>query len=95
MLHYNYYWLYQLWINLCDEYTHRYGKKHLTDIKLRKLLRNPPYNSPLNIPFTQPPPAMPDDVKHIDSIVAYRNYYKKYKTHLATWTKRDIPSWYH
>tara|TARA_Y100001963_G_scaffold76935_1_gene106685 strand:- start:10147 stop:10629 length:483 start_codon:yes stop_codon:yes gene_type:complete len=92
---YNYYWLYQLWINLCDEYTHRYGKKHLTDIKLRKLLRNPPYNSPLNIPFTQPPPAMPDDVKHIDSIVAYRNYYKKYKTHLATWTKRDIPSWYH
>ena len=52
---------------------------------------------PKNIPdgkFTQPTPAMPDDVKNIDSLIAYRNYYKKYKTHLATWNKRDTPSWY-
>ena len=91
---YNYWWLYQLWIKLCDEYTHRYGKTHLTDTKLRKLLRYPPKTIPLNTIFTQPPPAMPDDVKHIDSIMAYRNYYKKYKSHLATWTKRETPSWY-
>ena len=86
--------MYQLWTKLCDEYTHRYGKTHLTDTKLRKLLRHPPKNIPLNTIFTQPPPAMPDDVKHIDSIMAYRNYYKKYKSHLATWTKRETPSWY-
>ena len=91
---YNYYWLYQLWTNLCDEYTHRYGKKHLTDTKLRKLLRHPPHHAPLNSPFTQPPQAMPDDVKEEDSIMAYRNYYKLYKEHLATWTKRPPPEWY-
>ena len=91
---YNYWWLYQLWIKLCDEYTYRYSKTHLTDTKLRKLLRYPPKNIPLNTVFTQPPPAMPDDVKHIDSIVAYRNYYKKYKSHIATWTKREAPDWY-
>ena len=91
---YNYYWLYQLWSNLCNEYTYRYGKKHLTDTKLRKLLRHPPHHAPLNKPFTQPPQAMPDDVKEEDSIMAYRNYYKLYKEHLATWTDRPPPEWY-
>ena len=91
---YNYYWLYQLWTNLCNEYTYRYGKIHLTDTKLRKLLRHPPHHAPLNKPFTQPPQAMPDDVKEEDSIMAYRNYYKLYKEHLATWTDRPPPEWY-
>ena len=91
---YNYYWLYQLWGNLCNEYTYRYGKKHLTDTKLRKLLRHPPHNAPLNKPFTPPTPAMPDDVKDENSLIAYRNYYKLYKEHLATWTDRQTPEWY-
>jgi len=91
---YNYYWLYQLWTNLCDEYTHRYGKTHLTDIKMRELLRNPPKNAILNKPFTPPTPAMPDDVIDVDSLVAYRNYYKKHKEHLATWTLREVPEFY-
>ena len=89
----NYLWLYKLWTNLCDEYTHRYGKKHLTDIKLRELLKKTPHNIP-NTEFTQPPMAMPDDVKHTDSIIAYRKYYKIYKKHLAKWTKREIPIFY-
>jgi len=36
---------------------------------------------------------MPDDVKDIDSITAYRNYYMKYKTHIAAW-KTVVPTWY-
>ena len=72
-------WLYQLWSNLCNEYTYRYGRKHLTDTKLRKLLYHPPKHISVTKSFTQPPPAMPDDVKHTDSIIAYRNYYKIHK----------------
>jgi hypothetical protein len=91
---YNYSWLYQLWSNLCNEYTYRYGRKHLTDTKLRKLLYHPPKHISVTKSFTQPPPAMPDDVKHIDSLIAYRNYYKTYKEHLATWKNRERPDFY-
>jgi len=34
---------------------------------------------------------MPDNVKHEDSITAYRNYYKVHKDHLAKWTDRQRP----
>ena len=91
---YNYSWLYQLWSSLCNEYTYRYGRKHLTDTKLRKLLYHPPKHISVTKPFTQPPQAMPDDVKDMDSIIAYRNYYKMHKEHLATWTDRERPDFY-
>ena len=45
--HYNY--LYNLFVALCDEYTYRYGKVHMTDNKLRKLLANLPVNIPKNV----------------------------------------------
>ena len=89
--YYNYSWLYQLWSSLCNEYTYRYCKRHLTDTKLRKLLYHPPKHISDTKPFTQPPQAMPDDVKNTDSIVAYRNYYKTHKEHLAKWTERQRP----
>jgi hypothetical protein len=38
--------------------------------------------------------AMFDDVKHKNPIIAYRNYYKKYKKSFCIWTKRNIPYWY-
>jgi hypothetical protein len=89
----NYNWLYDLFCNLCDEYTFRYGKVHLTDTKLRELLKQPPKNIP-NVPFTQPPQAMPEQYRTSDSILSYRNYYKFEKNHLAAWSKRSIPDWY-
>ena len=55
--------------------------------------QNPPKNIPVAVPFFQPTQAMPDDVKHEDSITAYRNYYIKYKNGFATW-KTNIPKWY-
>ena len=61
--------------------------------KLINLSKNPPKNIPLNIPFNQPTQAMPDDVKNEDSIIAYRDYYIKYKKDFATW-KTSIPEWY-
>ncbi len=89
----NYNYLYKLFNALSNEYTYRYGKTHLTYQKLHDVLAAVPQNIP-DKEFTQPPPAMPDDVKNSDSLIAYRDYYKKYKSHIAVWTKRDTPSWY-
>ena len=90
----NYNWLYEMWSHLCDEFTYRYGKIHLSDSKLRKMLKETPINIPLN-EFTEPTQAMPDDVKVVgDSITAYRQYYIKHKKGFATWKKDRQPEWY-
>ena len=87
--HYN--WLYEMWTHLCDEYTHRYGKVHLTDKKLRGLLESPPMQIPVET-YVDPYLAMPDDVKQKDVVQSYQDYYIQYKNHLAVWTKRSVPS---
>lgn len=99
----NYDWLFSLFQALMDEYTYRYGKVHACT-RLEMALARIPENIPW-APFTEPTPAMPDDVKipkagprgmlHYDSLASYRNYYIKNKTHLAKWKNRSIPEWYH
>jgi hypothetical protein len=92
----NYLWLANMLIALCEEYTHRYGKIHKVerDGLCYVLLKNIPH-SIADSDFTQPTPAMPDDVKIPgDSIKSYRNYYINNKTHLANWKKRTTPEWY-
>jgi hypothetical protein len=98
-------WLAELLEECCKEYTHRYEKVHKVERDgLMQALKN---QFPTNIPdasFTQPTPAMPEDVKvlreihtdryEIDSLASYRNYYIQNKTHLANWKKRDVPEWY-
>ncbi len=93
----NYIWLAKLLAALCEEYTHRYGKTHkvVRDGLCYALLNIVPNNIP-DKPFTEPTPAMPDDVKIVgNSLASYRNYYIKNKTHLAKWKNRPIPEWYH
>lgn len=91
----NYKWLYSLFCSTCDEYTHRYNKKHLTDIKLRDILKQIPKNINHVKPFSEPWRAMPDDVKIGNDVLAsYRNYYIKKKVTFAKWTKRDVPDWF-
>ena len=90
----NYKWLYQMWCCLCDEFTYRYGKIHLTDSKLRRMLKEVPTNIPEK-EFTEPTQAMPDDVKvEGDSKTAYRNYYIKHKKGFASWKKDRQPEWF-
>ena len=92
----NYMWLAEMLEVLCGEYTYRYGKVHKVERDgLMQLLKNGfPKNLPI-APFTEPTPAMPDDVKIIgDSIKSYRNYYINNKAHLANWKKRTTPEWY-
>tara|TARA_R100000808_G_C2079379_1_gene103825 strand:- start:89 stop:613 length:525 start_codon:yes stop_codon:yes gene_type:complete len=90
--HYN--WLYNLFCAVCDEYTYRYGKVHLSDKKLRKLLSVPPTRLEDN-GWKQPTQAMPMVYKMNDSIDAYRNYYikSKLKNIDIKYTKRDKPEW--
>jgi len=85
----NYIWLCELGMELCKEYTHRYGKTHKTQQHLEWLSTNIP-----NIPegeFTQPTLAMPDTFICDDNILAYRKYYTHGKKHLHSWKKREQP----
>jgi hypothetical protein len=92
----NYIWLSNLLIALCEEYTHRYGKTHKVerDGLCFVLLKNIPANIG-NKGWSEPTPAMPDDVKVPgDSTASYRRYYIQNKPHLANWKKRPVPEWY-
>lgn len=93
----NYDWLFSLFQALMHEYTYRYGKNHACE-KLLWELEVRPNNIPRGN-FTEPTPAMPDEVKVAgDSIKSYRNYYINNKTHLASWrgkvNSRNIPNWF-
>lgn len=88
----NYEYTYHLLAALHDEYTYRYGKIHKSK-QILEHLRAIPLHIPEN-GWTQPPQAMPEDVQHSDSVTAYRQYYIKYKSHLAEWKKREVPEWY-
>lgn len=91
----NYIWLANLLLELCAEYTHRYGKTH--KVELTGLCYVLYKNVPVNIGkdgWSEPTPAMPDDVKVPgDSIASYRKYYIQNKSHLAKWKNRSVPSW--
>jgi hypothetical protein len=63
----NYQWLYEHFVALCDEYTKRYGKVHLTDTKLRDKLSYIPGDMPSSYPNKTTPfaQAMPDEYKEL------------------------------
>ena len=91
----NYMWLYEMWTELNREFMYRYNKNvpHESFRKLEEALREPPMNLKYGH-WTEPTPAMPDDVKNESSLISYRDYYIKYKQHLASWKKRGAPEWY-
>lgn len=76
---------------LNNEFKFRYGKSHKS-WSVAKSLSLPPL--PKFGFITEQPQAMPNDVKGKDVVVAYRNYYIKYKKHLGVWFPRDIPWWF-
>lgn len=97
----NYRWAVAHFEALCDEYTFRYEKVHLSDKKLRQAFRN---NQPTGLSskpgFSVPPQCMPDEYKvECESsrdwgatIEAYRQYYAAEKSAIARYTKRATPS---
>lgn len=93
----NYNWAYQLFIALCNEYTFRYDKVHLSDQKFREELQYPPENivsGPLT-PFPKAMKAYPDIAKIPDPVKAYQEFYIADKAHFAVWEKgRPAPAWW-
>ena len=90
-----YEWTYHLFKFLCDEYRYRYKKVHMTDKKMRGLLRKPPYFMSERPTYTQPPQWMPDEYKVPgDAGKAYRNYYKGEKSQFAKWAYSPTPDWW-
>ena len=87
-----YTWTYNLFAALCDEYTYRYGKVHLTDQKLRELLDSYPWRIYNGVVVLEPPQCMPAEYQvTCDTVQAYQNYYIFEKAHMCVWTKRAVP----
>ncbi len=93
----NYKWHYEHFIALCDEYSHRYNKTHLTDSLLRSVLSKEPNNIP-NGNLTQFPLAMnsePQCIHSNDPVRSYREFYQtKKKRFKMVWTNRQKPEWF-
>lgn len=87
----NYAWLVKLYRACLREYTYRYNKEHKSG-ELEPFLACYPDNIPKGI-FTSPALAMPDQYKHEDAIIAYRNYYIGEKSDLFSWKGREVPYW--
>lgn len=78
----NYKWLYDHMIALGEEYTRRYGKKHLTIIKCSGVLSKAPANV-TKTELTPMPQCMPDQYKVLgNSVEAYWNYYEAEKVNV-------------
>ena len=90
----NYRWLYKHFRALCAEYTHRYGKVHLTEEKLKGQLWFSPRNINQIGKMTRFAQAMPDECKMDDPVEGYRKYYIKEKSYMAKWTNRAVPEWF-
>ena len=88
----NFLWLCELGLELCSEYTYRYEKVHKCESVIKECIN---YSSKIsNTEMTEFALAMPDEAKLNDAVESYRNYYIKFKNHIATWKKRSIPYWY-
>lgn len=85
----NYSWLFDHFIGLLNEYTHRYGRVHKCAAMINVL--KVPYESGLTT--TPIRLCMPDEFKVNDAAQSYRNYYKYGKKHLHKWTNREPPGW--
>jgi hypothetical protein len=88
----NYLYLCELGLELCKEYTYRYGKRHKSQDVIEWCLINKP-NVP-DVEFTEPAKAMPDEYKVGDVVQSYRNYYMGAKSGFATWKNRQKPFWF-
>lgn len=89
----NYAWLYNLFCDLCKEYTYRYNKIHLCEKKLKMVLNFFPDNIKVGTmtPFKL---AMPDEYKKDDPVESYREYYIKSKKNICKWKYTETPEWF-
>jgi hypothetical protein len=90
--HYN--WLVEHGLEICNEFTKRYGKLHKTQSVLEWLKQNKPNISDNG--FTPPPQCMPEEFRMKNTIEAYKNFYinDKIKIKKLTYNKlNNKPEW--
>lgn len=93
----NYIWHYELFLSLCDEYKHRYGKVHATEKKLQSILSNVPVNCPATgrTPFKLAMKSNPECMFPEDPVKSYRLFYQTKQSRFnMKWTKRNVPAWF-
>lgn len=100
----NYMWTYRHFLALCDEYTRRYGKVHLTETKLREELMYIPevLHPSTNLKnLTVPPLCMPEEYyvkgrqqpkSWKECALSYQAYYKGAKAYMATYKLTPVPN---
>lgn len=88
----NYLYLCELGLALCDEYTHRYGKRHKSMEVILWCIGNRPNIADKGL--TEFAKAMPEEYKVKSAVESYRNYYRGAKSGFASWKNRDIPKWF-
>lgn len=85
-------WLYlrSIALEICKEYTYRYGKVHKCEGIIRSLeIPNLP-----SIGLTKLPNCMDKSfIISNNTVTNYRNYYKLGKKKLHFWKRRSVPSW--
>lgn len=85
----NFAWLQKYGLELCKEYTFRYGKIHKCQSVIEGL-----QNVCDDISLQElPPQCMPDEYKAPCTVEAYRNYYRHAKAHIHSWRNRQVPEW--
>jgi hypothetical protein len=91
----NYNWLCTLTLEMCKEYTKRYGRVHAGEAICKWYFAQAPAPDLLPTvkmtPFAQ---AMPNECKNPDAVLAYRNYYIKHKARFAKWAHSTVPEWF-
>jgi hypothetical protein len=93
----NYMWHYRHWMELCKEYTYRYGKVHKSWEKFGAILSRPPKNIPKGnlTPFRLAFKSNPECVVEGDPVKSYQNFYMTKQSRFdMKWTKREIPNWF-
>ena len=94
----NYRWAFALFEELCEEYSYRYNKTHLSYEKLADTLRLAPDNINKSLDLTPMPLAMgaaPECINHDDVIGSYRKFYMtKQHRFTMTWKNRPTPEWF-
>ena len=93
----NYFWLYDHFIALGDEFTRRYGKKHMTIEKLGNVLRELPKNLK-GASITEPALAMtarPECIVEGNPVKSYQNFYiTKQERFKMEWPEGKQPEWF-
>ena len=93
----NYFWHYQHFIALCEEYTYRYGKVHKCERDLKDVLCHLPENIPRGdqTPFELAMKSNPECIALEDPVKAYQAFYQtKQHRFKMIWSKRSVPEWF-